>query len=429
MTTVASPPVTFTVIAASYPKWWTLATENQWNAIAATGLASIADPYSGQSCITSTWVGAALDQSGFEYLMVANGGHSTNWQNAAYTLKLNVDVPGWQRINSSTPGAAGTPTLGTPYVFETDGDGRSHSMHTAGNQVFAHGRVYFGEQCAADLTGGGGFMTCSWDRAAYTGLTWPVAYTGDPVPNGGWRSHGCWTTSISSPEPAWNFSRGFYDQNTDRAWYFSGRTSSCSFWALDVSTSGNDTNRVVVSNVDTSPGRPDMAAWAVICPDLRIVVGGTVGTNNIRVFNLDTQTFYSGTRTLAGSYTWDPSNQWGLGYNVPNAMPKNMGAIYRARTHSIWVGDPKPMNGKMVKITIPMLAGAFDSTVMNWANVEVGTTQNLQQPIFGGQGIYNRLQCVTDMGDGRGAIIFIDGAAADYTLNVPTYVYKLPITE
>ena len=238
----------FTVSApGSYTSWYNALSERNWSAIPTTSGtyrgATFSEVWNGPSGSVgsygntasqafTSWSGACVDTARGDLLMVASGGHTDGWSNAAYALRVRSDQPGWYRLSEGTPASvcninintASNPWQwdgGTGYVDSSSWttyhqwpDGRSRAMHTGSSPVFSGDKVWFISQQATNMVGSpDGRKLVSWNRSHVNtsgGQSLPSGPGSAPQPYE--QNAGPWTVHGNIGGEFWGSSSGAYLQ-------------------------------------------------------------------------------------------------------------------------------------------------------------------------------------------------------------------------
>jgi len=446
-----------TTSSGTAPQWFVDQAPGTWSKIAGASGQRIGDVLPGYqpwtsagsaSTIITSWTGGSVNQGRRELLLVANGGHADYSGNEAYGLQLGEATPRWRRLTDPTTSAQiGTvDSSGRPVdnvSVAAYGDGRPRAMHTFQVPQFVDGRVWFAYQNSYSSGPGSSCMGIwSFDREALYSRhgNSTLAYSAsDPFP---WVSHGAAKVSNGY---TFNFPATAYDSVNKVIWVLPGQWNGNVIYGVSVAPA----TLGATINVTAADAIPNLSAWAVVAPDLQIMIAGvyrdqsmTSPLQDIWVFNLGSapgfssrigsgqSTGYYHTRIPAPNMDWDPNNFWQgtytrveLGQYAPG-----LGAAYRQRCHSVFLGDVGVLGGTIRKLQIPtkVVGGVtvYDPAG-TWAFSSVTPTSGVTafNSVTSGvyQGAYSKFNVVQDMdGTGNGALVCI----SDYL--GPTYVYKLP---
>jgi len=297
--------------------------------------------YAGMDDVIQSWQGGSMDTDRREFLIVANGGHSSYLGNEGYALQLWRDVPAWKRLSDSTPNDQLLFDINHRHPFElTDvcavhADGRPRSFHSSGNVQYANGRVWTTMQTSV-TPGGSAQGIWSWDRAGIAALPDDFApwRRDDPFP---FRTHGI--AGLTGNPLGFAFGPSAYDPVSGYLWGY----SQGSAWAIDTHT-----GRVAVS---PSPhgynwgAKGYKGAWAVCLPDRRQVLIGLSRTSGQVVYIHDL-TRPVGAEAFRGVNTtpeleWDPDSYW---YNWSTPGTKNDGGGYGTNEDYVLMSNPYMRN-------------------------------------------------------------------------------------
>jgi hypothetical protein len=447
----------FTVAAASGPSWFTTGQSvKTWKAI--PGVNTVNDAWAGQTTLTvygnppgicRAWNGACVDQVRGEYLLVANGGHEDYAWNEVYAISLRTDSPKWYRLVDHSPSSAvnpalvsGSSTSSTPAgqalapnkYAAMYADGRMRSVHGWYNTHFANGKAWLVTQGSPT---GVGFSTphaWSFNRSYVNGLgdQMPTAYgqaaqrwenNAGPWQWRGFAANGNLSTTAQGI-PAWDDSPGVaLDPVTGIIHTLHGSDQGDN----QVSGYGTlNTNTGAITHTAYTPGATALGAAVVAYdPQWDGVAGDPNGTCRWRLFICIRSDGVLYVRKLVAGTWATPSVS-----ATTIVAQTGVGAVYHAASKSMICADPvRSLNGNVYKVRIPT-DGTFNYTPQSvWtvtpiapasgsASLWTGTNAGL-----GGGYTYGKLRLVQNIGDGHDGIVLVNETS------LPTYVYKLPLTE
>lgn len=412
------------------PAWWKALPAGQWAAIASTGTLSAAAPPTlvgdsdtGQKAIISAWNGATVDQANRRFILLANGGHGDYAGNEGYRLDLGSEAPGWQRFIDPTPNASITYSDSYSGSFALNADGRPRSMHTSGFQCLGDGYIWypycnsFSSPSGGSLPGVAAFNMNNGAVAAAMATNVPLAWDGTVGP---WLFFGAIGGPISGDihTGAASFGVAAFDRVGHRVFGLGGLGSDrTNTFVWCVGTQAGSLGSSVSYLLNGGNPYADFR-WAVCAYDLNILVAADGENGRIIVFDL-ANVGGSGWYTAIASGQVSGSGYYGGGVGGP--FP---GAGYVAANHTIAVGDPPNIGGKIYKLQIPTKVSSgntvYDpSGTWAWTSITPGgaalTYPDDTKP-------YTRFNLIENMGDNTAALIYVGGVSA------PTYVYKIPAT-
>lgn len=281
--------------------------------------------FAGIDDIIQAWQGGSMDTDRNEFLLVANGGHSSYLGNEGYALQLWRDVPAWKRLSDSTPNDQLLFDLdhrrpfGLSDVCAVHADGRPRSFHSSGNVQYANGRVWATMQTSV-TPGGSAQGIWSWDRAGIAALPGDFApwQKDDTFP---FRIHGI--AGLTGDPLSYAFGPSAYDPVSGYVWAY----SRLFVWAIDTHT-----RKVAIS---PRPHGYDFGskgykgAWAVCLPDRRQVMIGLSRMNGqvVCVHDLTRPAGQTAFRmfTTAPELEWDPDSYW-YNWSAPGTSNDGCGA-------------------------------------------------------------------------------------------------------
>jgi chitodextrinase len=367
------------------PAWWAALPDKTWTAIGGSAsdggtptLEGVRPAGVGTSTIRyvmESWNGATINQDRKELTLASNGGHENYDGNEVYVFKFNQATPAWYRMTDPSSAATdGTESNGRKV------DGTPLSTHSYANHAYGmNGKIYLCMMGSNWRSGAGSNRVWAWDRNNFS------ANTGTR----GWIDLGFAGTGSTVDD-------GFadYDPITNRVWFGQRRESGTKQFGY-VNCADDTVTALTVAMGSFSPSG-GTGAYSIG----RVIYRGAesvflcFGDAARRTINCQSPTALS-TPTFTGTL---PAAYDGLVFDAAH----NQLIAWRASTSDLLVAD-LPTN---------LLTGTY-----NW-QIVTATGGNPGAALT--NGTYGRFNIIRDMGDGRSALVLVNGAAS------PVYVYKIP---
>jgi hypothetical protein len=377
---------TFTVTAAGIPSWFTGLTPGVWGTIATAGNGTLSQvaptsPGGGQGGVTIAWTGGCVNQTGKEFLLVANGGGIDYYGNEVYALQLGVATPKWFRLLDPTPSGY----IANPDADGVYSDGRMSAVHGWHRCVFANGKAWYHGQDAITTSDGQTNKIWSFDRS-YAGLAsahgqTPLAHVNNAGP---WTYYGDVSSSTD-----WGVGASCYDSQDNRIWSTAGNTNGSPAKGF------NATTGVQVAAIPEVSGAQVGATFMVCATPLRKLIGlSRLTAGGVYVANLT---------TLTGSVqatTGMPASMSGTGW----------GGVYHEASGYVYAFDPA-QTGKTVYRLNP------STWVWTAITPSGGATPTVPAQY---RGTYGKFNIIQDMGNGEACLVCVTDVTG------PTYVMRVP---
>jgi hypothetical protein len=154
--------------------------------------------------------------------------------------------------------------------------------------------------------------------------------------------------------------------------------------------------------------------WAVVVPDLRLLVVSSYSSTNVYVLDL--------TNPSAGFVEKATTN------GIVNLA--DWGAVYHHPSSSILIHEAEAItDGSIRKLKVPRNGDGSYNSSGSWDWTVVSKASGSPSPVFettsgNFSGTYSKFNMVEDMGNGQSCIVMTLGIGAGYT-----WVYKLPVGE
>lgn len=413
---------TLSILVSGAPAWWTALPDKTWTQVATgsgSGASSGATIYQARPSPQppglfdlTVWSSCGVDQSRGE-LLTMGGGHTTYAGNEVYALNVRAATPAWEALCSPSPGCflgAGGEKNGTGQNTTDVGvngypmTGHNTRLVFANDQLWlvgiwalnvASNRDVLGNAIANDTQG-----TSRVFAFHRTHLRWRAF--DKFIPN----------------EDTWRFPAGFMQNSpaiympvSNRIWVSS---VECFYDPYGTLFSIDAKTGQLLSTYTNSQFFPMPAAWGVALGNTYLAAIGTPNNwagNGSGLFVLDTSNPAGRTVPVRATVTDSTGLPW---------SSEVSGAVYHAASNAILV---YPRTGQdIVKLAIPAdpLTGTWVASVIAPANA---ADPSRVIPSNTGGYVYSRFNIVSDMGDGRSALVLLGGPNP---ATAPTYVYKIP---
>lgn len=361
------------------PAWFTGMGDKTWAAPLSNwlGASGVKDPLAdttnagndGHSALISNWTGMLADEERRTIAMLGNGGHAGYNGNEVYSCDLGLNPPAWVRRRNATPSVPGVDMTKWP-------DGRPVSDHTA--QL----------QCA----GGGRWFKFGLASTNYNG----------------WAHYESW----------WEYSLATEDyiNRSSSAYSLSSSVLAVDGLALFDSI---DRNFLIFHKNFVSPG-----IGVVDSDTLALKQGanpGGFGTSNTLTAAIDTRRRLLLVRMDIGCEVWNLETFTKLGTITPSgAQPTLHSSLYYHEPSDAFITWDGGSGIRKLKPTAN--AQGTNYTALAWSTVTPAGGSTATPPGSGpGQGMYNKVQLLQNMGNGQSALVIVPQYAAP-----DVFVFKLP---
>lgn len=317
----------------------------------------------GPASIVIAWTGMGCDQERRTLFTLGNGGHNDYYGNEVYSVSLGTDSPAWVRRRDGSDPSDGD----TVPIWD---DGRPSSDHTGFHTVAAEGRWFKLGMGSVNYTG---FSRGYW-------WEYDVGGTEDWI-NHGDRGYASVALAVSAA----------YDPATRRLIQVRPNNSRPAFLFADLDTM--ETIDEVIADINNAGGHA-----ASVDTTHRILALWPPGSND-RLYTLALDDPHAGLGMLP--LTGGPPGKPAIHWHAPSRAFLSWGG-----DGSVWLARPVVRDGRYESI--------------RWETVPPDSPANAP-PAGPGQGMYNKVQLIDDMGNGQSALVVVPRWGAP-----DVFVYKVP---